>query len=265
MRSKAQAGTFAILLSLGGCVSSPSPLVTDDPCGGTATAFDDCVHGAAWAECGDAGGEPTFACGLYGCFWFAGCVADGYVASACPSDDVCCETTANGRGWVGVGNPSAVATLTVGWGLEPWDRDRDASLVVTTGAPSSGARPAIACTQSTSFRGVCTATIDYVGRLDSVDDGVWVVRLHDNSTAIAGTEVVLEIIPETGAATHARVCITPTTDFAEASCQTAGGRVCATSGTVTIASLPSTTADASSLGIDVDATMADGSSMMLRL
>lgn len=239
-----------------------------DACGGPRPSIESCTLGAAWAECNGAGGEPRFACSGGGCFWFAGgCLASGYVESPRPPDDLCCVPTTGpiaGRGWTGVGSTMGVATLTVGWGTQPWDRARDATLDVHVGATSDGARPHVECTSSAAFAGVCTSGEPILGRLDGVA-GAWVVRLHDNRYAIASTEVFVEIIPGVDTTPTARVCIVPTTDYAEAWCQTAGGRACAVSGTVTIPSFPTTAAEAGELAIDVDAIMPDGTPMVLRL
>ena len=62
----------------------------EDRCDGARPALADCVHGGAWAECGGTTGGPIFACAGR-CFWFEhGCVAEGFTATVCPADDLCC-------------------------------------------------------------------------------------------------------------------------------------------------------------------------------
>ena len=249
-------------------MSATQPDAAIDACGGARPAFDSCVHGATWAECGGVSGEPRFACNG-DCYWFAnGCVAAGFVESPCPADCLCCVATGGSRGGTGVGtvNGLGVATLTAGWGTAPWDRTRDASLDVHVGTPSTGARPSVACTSTADFPGVCTTPGQpMLVRLGSVH-GVWVVRLRDNRYAIASTELFIEVITGRGGNSTARVCIVPTTDVAGPDqCQPQRGQACAVRGTITIPSFPTSDDESRTLPIDVDAVMPDGSLMMLRL
>jgi hypothetical protein len=84
------------LAALAGCAPA-DPL--EVACGGAQPALEDCGSlGVYSADCGGEG-SSVFACTpeLGTCRWFAGgCVAEGYVASDCPSSDPCCHATADG-------------------------------------------------------------------------------------------------------------------------------------------------------------------------
>ena len=226
-----------------------------------------CVRGAAWADCCGSSGAPRFACqGGGDCLWFAhGCVAAGYVESACPSDNLCCVAEGGGRTSPGIAGADAFA-FTLGWGTGAWDAGRS-TIPVVLGATSSAPRPFVQCSSiGSSGVGVCSPGAPQLVRLPSLH-GALVLRLHDGRYAFHETEISVELIPNGAGAWVGRVCSVPTTDVSgPSSCATsAPGQACAVSGTITIGGFPSSEAAARTTPIDVEALMPDGSPMLLRL
>jgi hypothetical protein len=249
--------------------------VVPNRCDGPAPPISDCVTGDAWAECGGTGTEPRFACeasgGLSGyCLWFAnGCVAEGFIGTDCPAADLCCIEAPRGSSPYPAELSSsllfAIGSTTVGWGLEPWDRTRAANVGVILAATSTDARPFVACTAG-RYAGPCASDPSEPGLRFSrgLNHGVLRARVVDIHYPIQLHRLSLEIMRADDGTLTSRACRVAMTDAFDGTCHV-GPSVCATSGTVTLPSFPETDEEAASIPIDVDAVMADGSTMMLRL
>lgn len=91
---------------------------TDQP------SISSCSQGAFFADCG---GEdsPRLGCSASDCRWFVGGrVAEGYTASLCSADDICCQ---GGDAFGG----NRGGDYLYFWGRQAWDGDRDMVLSVT--------------------------------------------------------------------------------------------------------------------------------------
>lgn len=241
-----------------GCGDDPSTLAdaappdaVPSPCPGAIPAIEDCFTGAFFAECGGVE-EARLGCHpqTYDCKWFiGGCVADGYIASTCAPDMICCHAD-----WPYADEElfDADVTLYLGFyalGTEPWDRGREMNVTVAVD-PAVGAPPLdVTCTGTPPSSGAnpCDAPETLYAVRRAADTLIF--DIGDATADFTGWTLGIEIDPETPAA---RACVLPFTDAAPRECP-GNTPICATSGTVMITSLTG-----EPVGIELDLTFPDG-------
>ena len=234
-------------------------------CEGSPPDIASCERGAAWADCGGLG-EPRFACIPDGasCFWFVGgCVAEGYVASRCEAEDICCiGDYPYGSSWREFSLEDApVFDFLNGWGTEPWDAVRAADLEVSIAALPAAER-AITCTGDIPG-GPCGES--ELG-VFATYGGAIVTRVISTRASSGGWTLVVEVIRDPVAdAWVARACRVPFTDGITYACSTTREPTCATSGTVELAVEPSDAVDPATLRMRVAASFDDGTAIDLEL
>lgn len=193
-----------------------------------------CTMGAFWGDCG-CGGEPKLACAddeRGTCRWFVGgCVPVGYEASPCKVDNLCCRDDwpfEERTGW-------DTFKQLYGWGLEPWDAEREMNVSVQLDSgleveemrwtcPEGGA-PAIC-------RGEPGMAREHFG-------GAFAFRLWDDTLSFAGSTPIIEV--RRGDDPVARVCLLEFTDRVDPSCESLPrdpSPTCATAGTLTLSVMP---------------------------
>src|SRR5262245_49981161 len=112
--------------------------------GGERPGLEECFVGEFFADCGGTESEPVLACDHdgYDCRWFAGGrIAEGYVASDCPSDGVCCHDSWPFADWW----PIALSVRLYGLGVYPWSRARDLSVAVVVDPEIVAGEPVFTC------------------------------------------------------------------------------------------------------------------------
>ena len=272
----ARADVWLARVSIGWLVGCSAGAPYSAACGGPPPTFDACDVGAAWADCHGVGTTSTFACADssacngcgHECRWFVdGCVPREFVASACPSGALCCETGGRdaGAGRSG-GSPFAsgsdrvadeVPAFTAAWGEMPWNRDREALVEVVLGRPGHGLQPALCFPGAGPLR-LCECGLGESDR--ELRGNVLVVQFRDETVAPAPypDRLVVELDGHDGP-NAARACIVnPTVTAPSALCQSTLPAVCATSGTINMAAYPATEQDAASMRMDADLMFVDG-------
>lgn len=252
------------MLVVCGCAADPV-----HPCEGAVPAIEACERGVAWADCGG-DGAPRFACSGFDCLWFTGgCVAEGFVASPCPATDLCCQSTSSGSAAgpfspvTGSERDFGVHAVTLGWGTEPWDAQREAHLSVSVAVLPTASRPSLACDAPGELLvdAPCDAGPTHTSAGTSMRGHVATAYVGWSAGTYAGHGLVIEVFDLDGSPRRARVCAVPFSDAATGGCATPAPRGCAVSGTVTLDHFPF---DATAQ-MDVDATFADGSTAHVRI
>lgn len=262
MRSAARLAELAVPATLAlvlGC-SATDPV--EAACGGARPSFEDCVIGSTWARCGDSEGEPRFACGSH-CWWFeGGCVPEGLDVSPCGADDLCCVSNERGGLPFEVSGEIPMAgygptVFLVGWGPEPWPRERARDVEVELGAltPIEGATAT--CTPEDDFdlmRGICGCP----GRgLRQWDEDVFVAVGRSSCVATLSWELWVEVTRDDDDSLHARVCRIATTDAGIIACPEGTQAICADAGTVTLDAFPESLEEAQAARVDLSVSFPD--------
>lgn len=257
-----RAGLCLLLMAFAGC--GPS-----NQCEGPVPTIAQCRGGFAWADCGGTGVEPRFACDGLDCVWFArGCVAQGYEASPCPADDLCCRDGAPFDGpRTGTWRDFGVSAETGAWGTAPWDATRERNVsVIVGGVESVPVRPTGTCGISPLLSDApCgpRAMIELIR--GHVGDASYISVYDAADSAVSGGHAfTLELIPDPSGEMMARFCSIPGGGvMGDAYGLCAAGEVpaCATAGRIVLPTVPPT----ATTPIDVDVTFADGATVALRL
>ena len=255
-------GLLGALLCVG-CSNS----VESSGCPGSRPAFADCVSGPTWAECGGTGPSTLFACSeTGGCYWFTGgCVPEGWVASSCSEEDVCCL---DGSPFSSATRSSAaVGSITHQWGARAWDRTRERAVEISI-APLEAAEPSITCTGSLDGDRRCEIASRGLELVSGGGEVYW-ANVRTTSAAILFWQLVVEVTRDDDGSLHARVCHTQTTDVSGESCAPGAGASpdCAVSGTLVLDAIPSASRGApdATTRMDLNVTFADGATLAMRL
>lgn len=257
---------LAALVALSSLFAACTATVADDPCDGARPSITECAHGAAWAECGGAAGEPVFACHESGggCLWFAnGCVAVGFTASTCPADDLCClENFPYASSSAAIYRSVGLATQLSEWGTLPWDRARERSVDVTlaTLAPTT---PTVSCAGiANATMGPCDAEANSGRRY--VQGEVFTARVRPNTIAIGFWTLSVEVTRDADSTLRAQVCRLQSTDGTSFRCWDSEP-ACAVSGTLELDAFPADDAAAATTRMHLSATFADGATIDAQL
>jgi hypothetical protein len=226
-------------------------------CEGVAPPLSDCIVGDFFANCGGKIG-PVLGCEQGGsCRWFEnGCVADGFVASTCPSEDVCCIDN-----WpypdvsIGMG----LWERLYGLGQLPWDADRAVTVSVgiddTLTAPTE---PSVLCTNYVPANSAETSPC--FQRKDQLLDFWQEQRMQDTlvlgigRTGFDGWWLWAEPLELPGDSPIARVCQYRFTDTPDSQCPGPREIVCAVSGSIAISRRPGSYEDVSDLVVEGSVT-----------
>lgn len=208
-------------------------------------ALSQCFRGASFADCGGTGASPGVWCRADAdeCLWFAAnCPAVGFSRAIESCDSVRCLDNF------------------VAWGVEPWTRERAATLPVelNTSEPLSGARTVECdCADGPPCLGTlpfCNAerTDGYGGASDpQLDDAEWslpsLVTIHlwaEGGTAGLGTDraLVLELDFYRAMGHVARACLVGVSDA-----DAYGDPVCASDGRLQVSAIPAEARDVRAL------------------
>lgn len=251
------ASLVALLLS--GC----APEVVD-PCGsGGAPSLEECEQRTTVsADCGGEGG-PVLACSRRGeCRWFAGaCVAEGFEATPCAADDVCClEGYPFDASWKDpTPEDSSVFDFLFGFGTSPWDVARATTLDVALDPSLAASTPTMACTEAAPG-GPCDELRDARRGLD----GSLVVWLSGPAN-LSGWHLWLEASRDVDGALVARTCRVPFVDGVFYACDYASEPECASSGQLELSAWPEDDASLASLALHLTASFPSGGSIDLTL
>lgn len=230
---------FALLLVAGlmlatacaGDDASECPLGACSTCADAPPNLNDCFTSRGYADCGGDAAEPRFACTTVGwdCRWFAGgCLAEGYVATTCPNDDVCCfedspftasQFDQEDRYWL--------QQWLYGNGLKPWTRDRDYRVDVVIEPGLTETTPYLDCSVDRPGDTPC----DWPS-LSAERDGS-LVRLTVGEIGLWGWYLPVDIDAGVDAGTTARACTLRYTDEGSIACGRVSEVSCAT-GTLTV-------------------------------
>ncbi len=232
----------------------------DDGCAAP-TALGECFVGDFFAECGGAA-APRLACQDERCLWFTGgCVANGFVPSDCPADDVCCHA-----GWPYLagsagdpGGPALHPTL-FALGTAPWDRDTALRLTVTIDE-AVAARPGGATCGGPDLGLGGNTPCSGAGAELAVGALPGTLILAAVRGPLVGWTPWIEVIADSQGARRARGCAYAFTDTAEASCPDRAAPVCADAGEVRLSRWPASDADLPGLVVAATLTFAGGTSV----
>lgn len=247
-------------------LSACSATVVEDPCDGAHPVLADCTYGGAWAECGGADDGPLFACYASGggCLWFEhGCLAQGFVASSCAADDVCCiENFPYPASEIAIYRSVGLASFLSEWGKQPWDRARERTVTAAV-ASLAPVDTAIACA------GVADASMGPCGTLSNagrryVNGDVMTTLVRPNSIAIGFWTLSIEVTRNDDAPLAARVCRLQSTDYTSFRCGDSEP-ACAVSGTLTLDAFPADDAAAATTRLELHAVFADGATIDAQL
>jgi len=218
-------------------------------------ALSQCFRGASFADCGGTGASPGVWCRADAdeCLWFAAdCPAVGFTRAIDSCDSVRCLDNF------------------VAWGLEPWTRERAATLQVelNRGEPLTGSRIVECdCADGPPCLGALTfcnpEEIDGYGGASSpqLDDAEWslpslvTVRLWaEGGTAGLGSDrtLVLEFDFYRAAGHVARACLVGVSDA-----DARGEPVCASDGRLDVSAIPAEARDVGALHGRFDLTFPD--------
>ncbi|HUH02220.1 MAG TPA: PIN domain-containing protein [Kofleriaceae bacterium] len=218
----------------------------------------ECFSGDYFAECGG-DGQSRFGCRADGeCKWFVGgVVAEEFVASSCPEDDLCCHDR-----WPYAEDPDGfefqskarIQRELFGHRTLAWDRTRDMALGVAVDATpiSAGALSCAGGTLSFDYT-PCEPSAALAVRVDVEDTISFLVERAP--LGFYAWSLWFEIDPERSLA---RACVYPYTDDFRRQCYSQGAVVCAVAGTVMLTSIPEPWAEASEVGARVELEFADG-------
>lgn len=232
-------------------------------CPGARPAIEDCFTGRDFAECGGTG-DPLFACGMVppyadhpsGCRWFvAGCVAEGYVASSCAADDLCCHDDF----------PYTESELsqypllhqTVSWNLYgngtlPWNHTDHMAVTVTVDPDLPPQFDQLTCSDDGFPYGGTPCDYD---RVSAWRGDMLTITLGE--PGLYGTFLPVEIDYAAAGGPVARACLFRYTDAGGPSCSDVDPPECATSGAVVV----STIDDADTIRGTVDLVFASGATL----
>lgn len=216
----------------GGCDDRPAI-----QCPGERPLLEDCFVGRNFAECGG-DGPDLFACKFEddasSCRWFVGgCAPEGYVASSCPAEDLCCHdgfpfTDAEAD----YGQRSDVAWHLYGDGIRPWNRTDHMAISVAVD-PSLVPEPtALDCSADfyPEFSNPCTQDYATAGGLLPIFD---LLLISLGAVDLVGVRLLIEI-DTTATPVRARACTAPYNDVMPNACPPHESVDCATSGTLTL-------------------------------
>lgn len=257
------------LYALTGCATEgPSPTVdaasvdaatVDAPasgCPGPSPALTSCYVGFMFAECGG-DGPARLACREYECLWFTGgCIADGFVASPCPAEDICClgEWPFNEPG-----QPSTLFLQFYAFGTTPWDRALSVNVTAELDASVSGTTSSLTCTGPDLGLGGNSPCTGASADVTTVVKPGTLVMAGNSGAGIAGWYPWIEFLRDDESATlTARFCAYAFRDTLDDVCPSRDLPVCASAGSVRLNRWPAGSADLSGLVVSVDATFENG-------
>jgi len=233
----------------------------EPPCpGDVPPALAACTRGRAFADCGGTG-PPRLACrvGMAGgeCMWFVtSCVADGFIASECASDAVCCVND-----WpytpTGSGRDSFLHPFLYGYGARPWDGERVLSVTVEVDADLGPGSGMFTCEGTPPFSGgqnPCATGAKV--KPSSARTGHWLSFDLAPRNDLYGWTVWVEL-DTTRTPLVARVCTSSFTDARQLMCKLLFEPVCATAGRVTLSTLPADAAGLAGLAMRLDVMIGD--------
>jgi len=212
-----------------GCAEEGQPPVSFCPVT-PPVSLDECFSGRFFAECGGTG-APTFACSSDDCRWFvAGCAPEGYVRSACPSDDVCCQD--NGTPFT-ASQLQRVPQQSLWWmfygnGTAPWNRYDHVVIPVQVEPNLPDAVTELACDGFPLWSTRCD-----ILELSAHNADMFEVRI--DTPDLGGAPVLIEI--ERSNPPMARACNRPVTDAVSGACYAPHPVDCAVSGSIAITGL----------------------------
>jgi len=231
-------------------------------CVGQRPLIDDCTLGQAHADCGGVG-DPVLACHGFGdCRWFAGgCVAVGYVASFCTTDDACCQD-----GWPyhdfdafdEAPGAQAVEALLHGWGEQPWDTQREMNVVAALDPEVLPGVPSVRCSAGD---GPCDG-----GRVRMLG-----YYTHSFSFALepplgsSDWGLSVDVIEDPRRGLISRVCRTSQPERFHAECPRTPAPSCAVDGELFLGKLPRYPAEVGQIGMRLRARFEDGDEVEVTL
>ena len=193
-----------LLLSVGCVEESPAdaPDTEPDPyadcADGVRPEIADCFVGRDFAECGGTG-DYRLGCqpDTGKCRWFVGgCVANGYVASACDWEDVCCVD-----GWpfaAGVISPErgpSVDDFLSQSERIPWNRTRGAAIAVTLDPTYAFTEAAYACDPPAGAHHYCADDPFYERRISVGSGGSTRIITFEQVMEYTGVRLEIEVLP----------------------------------------------------------------------
>lgn len=203
--------------------------------GCTAKKLSLCDATTTTADCGG-DGPAVFACrSVSGCIWFThGCLANGFEASLCPIDDVCCAS-ADGGGLTAYPDSVALAgsasDFIDDYGTGFIGLDDGFTLDVVEADPSGFTGPAITCPAPDAHPFLCGSTT-WVLVANAAQTQPWFVGRQD----LGSYGFTIDRRTLQNGMTKARVCMYSHADAPSATCPLTPPSEphCATSGTLTI-------------------------------
>lgn len=228
-----------LLVYLAGCTDGvPDPTV------------EDCFSGDYFADCGGQA-ESRYACRSDGeCKWFTGgVVADEFVASDCPANDLCCHDQ-----WPYADDPAGfdleakkkIRREVFGHGTLEWDRNRDMTLAVSVDtAPISSSSITCAGGSIMDFDGTPCEPGTALSVKQYVESTLSFV-VEASPLGFYAWSLWLEVDPERAVA---RACLYAYTDDLRRQCWSEGPVFCAVSGDISVTSLLDPWSDAVPVGV----------------
>ena len=230
-----------------------------DACAGPRPALADCFASRGYADCGEGAGGPgpgPLACGPGGdCRWFAAyCLADGYLPSLCPDEDLCCADGFPLADWqLPVDQREGYSWWLYGNGTLRWTRERAMTVDVTIDPALADAGTAFSCSGAPGDGDTpCSAPTAATGRVGDV-----VELTLGRPASLFGWQLVVEIDAGLDGGPRARACQYRTTDVAYDRCDSGVDVQCA-SGTLALDRLPTADGELPGLRGAIDVTFDSG-------
>jgi hypothetical protein len=255
---------LAVVL-LAACDDDDDPAVVDagldaaplTSCPGEPPALATCTQAHFSATCGDSEGAPRLACQGRDCVWFTnGCVAEGFLASDCAADDICCH-----EGWpyAGTDEPVDLGHNFYAYGTEPWDPARFRVLGVDVDPTLTVPGTAFTCEGDDLTPGTTTPCGKWPFEVQArLGDTLRLYAVGTNGGGVAGWRPWIEVITLDNDAGHlARLCAARFVDVSEPYCSEVPELVCASEGTIRLNRLPASQAELSGLAVEIDVLLKD--------
>jgi hypothetical protein len=239
-------------------------------CQGARPDLSECKVGYFFADCGG-GAEPALACregpAPLGpdCLWFSGgCVAQGFVASNCDSESVCCHD-----GWPFADDEfdKRLRLDLHGLGTQPWDESTAAVMAVSVDAALTAEEIELACEGSPPACGEPCGRPELSAEFTQLQDTLFVrLSYRDIPCGKDGQSAawfpVIEIIPDVDGAMRARLCSYAPNVFTGGCDGTTRNAshapTCATTGSVRINRWPANADETAGVVLEFDAVFASG-------